>query len=106
MTRMNSCFKPIGLVGLIGLGLVGQALAQRLRSAGFSCIGYDVRADAMARFVESGQAVAASVAELAASAHTIVLAISPKAWPFWERRRWGAAHHHHRRRFKNAARRH
>ena len=62
-------------IGLIGLGLVGHALAQRLRAAGFNCIGYDLRAEAMTRFAEAGYATASSVAELAASARTLVLAV-------------------------------
>lgn len=69
---MDPNVKP---VGLIGLGLVGQALAQRLQAAGFQCIGYDLRAEAIARFAEAGYATATSVAELAASARTIVLAV-------------------------------
>ena len=69
---MNSNVKSIGL---IGLGLVGHALAQRLHAAGFNCIGYDLRAEALARFAEAGYATAQSVAELAASARTLVLAV-------------------------------
>jgi 3-hydroxyisobutyrate dehydrogenase-like beta-hydroxyacid dehydrogenase len=59
----------------MGLGLVGQALAQRLQAAGFQCIGYDLRAEAIARFAGAGHATAASAAELAASVRTIVLAV-------------------------------
>ena len=69
---MHSNVKPIGI---IGLGLVGQALARRLLAAGFQCIGYDLRAEAIARFAQAGYATAPSVAELAASARTIVLAV-------------------------------
>jgi 3-hydroxyisobutyrate dehydrogenase-like beta-hydroxyacid dehydrogenase len=69
---MNTNNTPIGL---IGLGLVGHALAQRLRVAGFDCIGYDLRAEGLARFAQAGHATASSVAELAVSARTIVLAV-------------------------------
>jgi 3-hydroxyisobutyrate dehydrogenase-like beta-hydroxyacid dehydrogenase len=62
-------------IGIIGLGLVGHALAQRLQAAGFACVGYDQRPEAMARFAQAGYSVAASVAELAASARTMVLAV-------------------------------
>ena len=72
MQTMHSNVKPIGI---IGLGLVGQALARRLLAAGFQCIGYDLRAEAIARFAQTGYATAPSVAELAASARTIVLAV-------------------------------
>ncbi len=34
---------PVPPVGLIGLGLVGQAIAQRLREAGIATLGYDIR---------------------------------------------------------------
>jgi 3-hydroxyisobutyrate dehydrogenase-like beta-hydroxyacid dehydrogenase len=72
LEAMNSNDKPIGL---IGLGLVGHALAQRLRAMGYQCIGYDLREDAIARFAQAGYTTASSVAELAALAHTIVLAV-------------------------------
>ena len=72
---MMTVSPSVKTIGLIGLGLVGQALAQRLRAAGFSCIGYDVRADAIARFAQAGYATASSVAELEAAARTIVLAV-------------------------------
>jgi 3-hydroxyisobutyrate dehydrogenase-like beta-hydroxyacid dehydrogenase len=62
-------------VGIIGLGLVGQALAQRLAVAGFKCLGFDVSADAMARFAQAGHTCAPSVAALAASVQTVVLAV-------------------------------
>lgn len=72
MTTLDS--KP-QQIGLIGLGLVGHALAQRLRAAGFACIGYDQRAEAIDLFAQAGYATVSSVAELAASARTIVLAV-------------------------------
>lgn len=72
MTVLNPNSEPIGL---IGLGLVGHALAQRLQAAGFACIGYDHRAEAIAQFANAGYATACSVAELAATACTIVLAV-------------------------------
>ena len=72
MKAMNPNVKP---VGLIGLGLVGQALAQRLQAAGFHCIGYDLRAEAIAQFAKAGYATASSVAELVASASTVLLAV-------------------------------
>jgi 3-hydroxyisobutyrate dehydrogenase-like beta-hydroxyacid dehydrogenase len=62
-------------IGLIGLGLVGHALAARLQAAGFACIGYDQRAEAIAQFAQAGYATAASVAELTTAARTLVLAV-------------------------------
>lgn len=64
-----------GLVGLIGLGLVGVGLAQRLQAAGYRCIGHDVRAQACADFASQGHAVADSVPALADQARTLVLAV-------------------------------
>lgn len=62
-------------VGLIGLGLVGQAIAQRLRLAGIATVGYDLRAEARAAFTAAGHRTAASARELAAEAETVVLAV-------------------------------
>ena len=62
-------------VGIIGLGLVGQALAQCLKAAGFSCIGFDVSAQAMAHFVKQGYTCTANVSSLAVSVQSVVLAV-------------------------------
>ncbi len=62
-------------VGIVGLGLVGQALAQRLQMAGFRCIGFDLRPEAITLFATAGHATAQSLAEIAATAHTLVLAV-------------------------------
>ena len=66
---------PHQTVGLIGLGLVGMALAQRLLSAGFPCIGYDLRAEARETFVAAGGLAVDSPADVARSACAIVLAV-------------------------------
>jgi L-threonate 2-dehydrogenase len=42
------------LVGLIGVGLLGQALAHRLLGAGFEVIGFDVDPAKSARLAELG----------------------------------------------------
>ena len=56
------------VVGLIGLGLLGSAIAARLAEAGFDVIGYDRSAEAMRRFAgRSGDA--------ARQAKRIVLAV-------------------------------
>ena len=52
-------------VGLIGLGLLGQALAHRLRGAGFEVVGFDVDPAKNARLAELGGQPASSVADLA-----------------------------------------
>jgi 3-hydroxyisobutyrate dehydrogenase-like beta-hydroxyacid dehydrogenase len=60
-------------VGIVGLGLVGQAIAARLRAAGIATIGYDVRAEAKASF--QGSAVAESPRQIGEQAACVVLAV-------------------------------
>jgi 3-hydroxyisobutyrate dehydrogenase-like beta-hydroxyacid dehydrogenase len=62
-------------VGLVGIGLLGQALAHRLRSAGFEVEGFDVDPARTARLAELGGAPAASTADLARRCAPIVLAV-------------------------------
>jgi 3-hydroxyisobutyrate dehydrogenase-like beta-hydroxyacid dehydrogenase len=62
-------------VGLIGIGLLGQALAHRLRSAGFEVAGFDVDPAKTARLAELGGAPAVSTADLARRCAPIVLAV-------------------------------
>ncbi|MGA7489150.1 MAG: NAD(P)-dependent oxidoreductase [Xanthobacteraceae bacterium] len=62
-------------VGLIGVGLLGQALAHRLRAAGFEVVGFDVDPAKNAKLVELGGSAAASIADLAGRCDPIVLAV-------------------------------
>ena len=62
-------------VGIVGLGLVGSALAQRLMAAGFRVTGFDLRAEARAALAASGGRAAATLAEVAAAATCVVLAV-------------------------------
>jgi 3-hydroxyisobutyrate dehydrogenase-like beta-hydroxyacid dehydrogenase len=62
-------------VGLIGVGLLGQALAHRLRTAGFEVIGFDVDAAKSAKLAELGGRPTGSVADLARRCDPIVLAV-------------------------------
>lgn len=62
-------------VGLIGLGLVGTALARRLLGAGFVVVGYDVDATKRAGLTKLGGRAASSVADLARECGRIVLAV-------------------------------
>ena len=52
-------------VGLIGIGLMGQVFAQRLRATGFAVIGYDIDAAKCNRLKDFGGEPAASIAEVA-----------------------------------------
>ena len=62
-------------VGLIGLGLLGQALAQRLAGAGFAFAGYDIDAAKTAKLKVLGGEPAASIADIAARCAPIILAV-------------------------------
>ena len=64
--------KPIGL---IGLGLLGQALVHRLLEAGFEVVGFDVDPARTAKLAELGGRPASSVADLARHCDPIVLAV-------------------------------
>lgn len=62
-------------VGLVGLGLVGTALGQRLRNAGFTVLGFDHRAEAAAAWAAAGGEVAATLTELARRCPRVLLAV-------------------------------
>lgn len=62
-------------VGIIGVGLMGTALAQRLTAAGFGVAGYDVDASKTAQITELGGKAAGSIAEIARECDPIVLAV-------------------------------
>ena len=62
-------------VGLVGLGLMGQALATRLQGARFAVLGYDIDPAKGAWLTALGGRVAASVAEVATAANPILLAV-------------------------------
>jgi 3-hydroxyisobutyrate dehydrogenase-like beta-hydroxyacid dehydrogenase len=64
--------KPIGIVGL---GLMGSALTERLAGAGFGVAGFDVDAEKQRAWWRLGGAGAASLAELAGLCDTIFLAV-------------------------------
>jgi 3-hydroxyisobutyrate dehydrogenase-like beta-hydroxyacid dehydrogenase len=62
-------------VGVIGIGLLGQAFVHQLRNAGFDVVGFDVDAGKNARLVELGGQVASSIADLARRCDPLVLAV-------------------------------
>ena len=62
-------------VAVIGLGLMGEVYARRLLDAGFPVTGFDVDAARRARLNEIGGRPAGSIAELAARARCIVVAV-------------------------------
>jgi 3-hydroxyisobutyrate dehydrogenase-like beta-hydroxyacid dehydrogenase len=62
-------------VGVIGLGLLGEALARRLLKAQFAVSGYDLDPTKTAGLAELGGVLANSVAAVAKDSQTIVLAV-------------------------------
>jgi putative dehydrogenase len=64
-----------GVVGVVGLGLMGTACAQRLSQAGFALQGFDVDAGRTAAFAGEGRTPAASLASLARNSDAVVLAV-------------------------------
>ena len=62
-------------IGVVGIGLMGSAIVQRLRGAGFEVAGYDVDTAKRARLQELGGAPVGTLAELAAQCDTIMLAV-------------------------------
>jgi hypothetical protein len=71
----SSAFVPDQCVGIVGLGLVGSALAKRLKTAGYQCIGFDVRSEAMEVFEAAGFKACASVDSMLNQTNTLVLAV-------------------------------
>lgn len=62
-------------VGLIGLGLMGSALAERLAAAGQRVIGWDIEAGRRAAFRERGGVEARDAREVFASCARVVLSL-------------------------------
>jgi 3-hydroxyisobutyrate dehydrogenase-like beta-hydroxyacid dehydrogenase len=62
-------------VGLVGVGLMGEALAFRLIGAGLPVIGFDIDPARTARLAALGGEAAASIAGLARQCDPIVLAV-------------------------------
>lgn len=73
--NISSAFMPDQCVGVVGLGLVGTALAKRLKAAGYQCIGFDVRPEAMRVFEAAGFKASASVGCMLNLTNTLVLAV-------------------------------
>ena len=62
-------------VGIIGLGLIGAALAERVAGAGMAVIGFDIDPNRCDEFRDGGRKIAASAADLAGQSHAIVIAV-------------------------------
>jgi 3-hydroxyisobutyrate dehydrogenase-like beta-hydroxyacid dehydrogenase len=66
---------PPDAVGLIGLGLLGTAIAERLRHAGIPVVGYDIHPDRCREFAVFGGEVARDNADVARRCRRIVLSL-------------------------------
>ena len=62
-------------VGVIGIGLLGQAFVHRLRGAGFEVVGFDVDPAKTVKLADLGGRTALSVADLARRCDPLVLAV-------------------------------
>jgi 3-hydroxyisobutyrate dehydrogenase-like beta-hydroxyacid dehydrogenase len=63
------------LVGLVGLGLMGMALAERLRRGGFDVWGHDIDPARESLLAASGGKVATSAADIASACSRILLSL-------------------------------
>ena len=66
---------PDQCIGLVGLGLVGTALAKRLRMAGYRCMGMDVQPEAILAFEAAGFQTSQSISGMLSQTSTLVLAV-------------------------------
>jgi putative dehydrogenase len=62
-------------IGFVGLGSMGQPMAQQLVKGGYAVRGYDPRAEAITAFEQAGGEGAASAAEAAAGADVLILMV-------------------------------
>lgn len=62
-------------VGVVGLGVMGSAMAKNLVAAGFQVVGYDIDAERSADAENVGVTVADSVADLAARSSIVILSL-------------------------------
>jgi 3-hydroxyisobutyrate dehydrogenase-like beta-hydroxyacid dehydrogenase len=63
-------------VGIIGLGLMGTALSERLIAAKIAVIGFDIDRNRNEKLKANGGTIATSVRELASLSRTIVIAVT------------------------------
>jgi 3-hydroxyisobutyrate dehydrogenase-like beta-hydroxyacid dehydrogenase len=62
-------------IGLIGLGLMGSALAERFIAAGRAVVGFDIRAEARSRLIELGGEAASTVADVFNRVRVVLLSL-------------------------------
>lgn len=74
MTGMDNNGEPL-VVGVVGLGAMGGAMAANLRKAGLPVVVFDVESARMERLVELGATAVASVEEVASSADVVITSL-------------------------------
>lgn len=62
-------------LGIVGIGLMGSALAERALAAGFHVVGYDVSSERLAAFEKLGGQSAESAKQVASKCRTIVFSV-------------------------------
>ncbi len=63
-------------VGIVGLGRMGAAMAQRLREQGYDVIGWDQNADANRKSAAAGLPIAAKARDVAAESEIVISSIT------------------------------
>lgn len=70
---------PVTTFGLIGLGLMGEAIAARLRGAGHDVLGFDIEPRCAANLVALGGTVAIDAATVLAACNIVLLSVPSHA---------------------------
>lgn len=64
------------MIGMIGLGAMGQGIAQNILSRGYPMVLYDIRPEGMIPLVKKGAVIAQSIQEVGASADTVLVMVN------------------------------
>src|SRR5918992_1080350 len=75
MTSASPTQTPLPAIGLIGLGLMGSALAERLLGAGQRVVGWDIDPGRAAALRENGGEVAGDAQDVFASCRRVLLSL-------------------------------
>lgn len=59
-------------IGIIGIGLLGTAIAERLIAAGHTVVGFDSASDARSRFAALGREAVAALVDVAKCRYVIL----------------------------------
>lgn len=76
---MNAVRETTTVVGVVGLGIMGSAMAHNMLKAGFRVIGYDIMPASRAAFAKEGGIVARSPADVARRAPVVITSLPTTA---------------------------